>query len=103
MKPPRVQPQDYIDFLIATPKVASAVEAARVQPDRPGAPGHDAFTRLLQRLAPHPPTLWRGAKGRVDLGPGVWVLDDTVLNNPSARHIDLVGRHWSGKHHAVVK
>ena len=27
MNPPRVQPEDYIDFLIATPKAASAAEA----------------------------------------------------------------------------
>lgn len=103
MNPPRVRPEDYIDFLIATPKAASAVEAAAVQPDRPGAPAHDAFTRLLQRLEPDPDTLWQEAKGQVDLAAGVLVIDDTVLDKPYARHIDLVGRHWSGKHHRVVK
>ena len=103
MNPPRVQPEDYIDFLIATPKAASAVEAARVQPPRPGSPAHDAFTRLLHRLEPDPDTLWQEAKGQVDLMAGVLVVDDTVLDKPYARHIDLVGRHWSGKHHAVVQ
>ncbi len=103
MNPPRVQPEDYIDFLIATPKAASAVEAAAVQPQRPGAPAHDAFTRLLQRLEPDPETLWAEAKPQVDVAAGVLVLDDTVLDKPHARHIDLVGRHWSGKHHGVVK
>lgn len=103
MNPPRVQPEDYIDFLIATPKAASAVEAARVHPGRPGAPSHDAFTRLLHRLEPDPATLWAEAKAQVSLAEGVLVLDDTVLDKPFARHIDLVGRHWSGKHHAVVK
>jgi hypothetical protein len=103
MNPPRVRPEDYIDFLIATPKAASAVEAAAVQPARPGAPAHDAFTRLLQRLEPDPETLWQEAKGQVDLAGGVLVLDDTVLDKPHARRIDLVGRHWSGKHHRVVQ
>lgn len=103
MNPPRVRPVDYIDFLIATPKAASAVEAASVQPSRPGAPAHDAFTRLLHRLEPDPETLWAEARPQVDLKAGVLVLDDTVLDKPHARHIDLVGRHWSGKHHAVVK
>src|SRR3954466_7475205 len=103
MNPPRVQPEDYIDFLIATPKAASAVEAARVQPTRPGAPAHDAFTRLLHRLEPDPDTLWQEAKGQGDLAARVLVRDEPVLNNPSPRHIDLVGRHWSGKHHAVVQ
>jgi putative transposase len=103
MNPPRVQPEDYIDFLIATPKAASAVEAAAVQPQRPGAAAHDAFTRLLHRLEPDPDTLWQEAKGQVDLTHGVLVVDDTVLDKPYARHIDLVGRHWSGKHHRVVQ
>ena len=103
MNPPRVQPEDYIDFLIATPKAASAVAAAAVQPVRPRTPAHDAFTRLLQRLEPDPETLWAEARPQVDLTAGVLVLDDTVLDKPYARRIDLVGRHWSGKHHGVVK
>lgn len=103
MNPPRVQPQDYIDFLIATPRAATATEAARVQPDEPRAPAHDAFTRLLHRLEPDPESLWLEAEPQVDLAGGVLVLDDTVLDKPHARHIDLVGRHWSGKHHGVVR
>jgi putative transposase len=103
MNPPRVQPEDYIDFLIATPKAASAVEAAAVQPAGPRAPAHDAFTRLLHRLEPDPDALWQEAKGQIDLTAGVLVVDDTVLDKPHARHIDLVGRHWSGEHRAVVQ
>src|SRR5437899_1827592 len=41
MNPPRVQPEDYIDFLIATPKAASGTEAARVQPAKPDAAAHE--------------------------------------------------------------
>lgn len=103
MNPPRVQPEDYIDFLIATPKAASGTEAARVQPDKPRAPAHDAFTRLLHRLEPDVEALWLEAQTQVDLHQGVLVLDDSVLDKPYARHIDLVGRHWSGKHHQVVQ
>src|SRR5215203_1535814 len=103
MNPPRVQPEDYIDFLIATPKAASGTEAARVQPQKPHAPAHDAFTRLLHRLEPDAETLWLEARTQVDLLEGVLVLDDSVLDKPYAKHIDLVGRHWSGKHHAVVQ
>ena len=33
MNPPEVTDEDYIQFLIATPKVCSATEAARVQPE----------------------------------------------------------------------
>lgn len=103
MNPPRVQPDDYIDFLIATPKASSATEAARVQPDQPRPPAHDAFTRLLHRLEPDADTLWREAQAQVTLDDGVLVLDDSVLDKPYARHIDLVRRHWSGKHHRVVQ
>jgi len=103
MNPPRVQATDYIDFLIATPKAASGTEAARVQPDKPNAPAHDAFTRLLHRLEPDPATLWDEARTQVRLDDGVLVVDDSVLDKPHAELIELVGRHWSGKHHAVVK
>src|SRR6266545_3875373 len=58
MNRPRCTPRDYIDFLVATPKAATATEAARVQPQRPDAPAHDSFTRLLNRLEPDPQTLW---------------------------------------------
>ena len=34
---------------------------------------------------------------------GVLVLDDTTLDKPYAQQMDLVTRHWSGKHHAVVQ
>ena len=58
MNPPRASAEDYIQFLIATPKVASAAEAARAQPVRSDAPAHDAFTRLLHRLEPNPAARW---------------------------------------------
>ncbi len=103
MNPPRCNALDYIHFLLATPEVASATEAARVQPAKRNAPAHDAFTRLLHRLEPDPEALWLEARPQVDLARGVLVLDDTVLDKPYARHIDLVGRHWSGKHKRVVR
>ena len=103
MNPARVQAEDYIDFLIATPKASSGTEAARVQPAKPNVPAHDAFTRLLHRLQPDPATLWGEARAQVRLDDGVLVIDDSVLDKPYAEFIELVGRHWSGKHHAVVK
>lgn len=103
MNPPRAQPDDYIDFLIATPKACTATEAARVQPERPRKPAHDAFTRLLQRLEPDSGTLWLEVRPQVHLTEGVLVLDDSTLDKPYAKAIELVGRHWSGKHHAVVQ
>lgn len=103
MNPPKVNDQDYINFLIATPTVCSATEAARVQPPQPVAPAHDAFTRLLHRLEPDAATLWREAAGQVERNVGILVVDDSTLDKPYAQKIELVQRHWSGKHHAVVE
>jgi putative transposase len=100
---PKCQDVDYIDFLVATPAAFSCTEAAAVQPLSPIAPAHDAFTRLLQRLEPDPETLWCEAQTMVDRDAGVLVLDDSTLDKPYSQKIELVNRHWSGKHHAVVR
>ena len=103
MNAPKVTDLDYINFLIAAPKVVSCTEAARVQPDGPRRAAHDALTRLLQRLDPDSTPLWREAEQHVDRQSGLLILDDTTLDKPYARKIALVHRHWSGKHHRVVK
>ncbi len=102
MNRPKVSDEDYINFLVATPKVCSATEAERVQPEQAVAPAHDAVTRLLHRLEPDATTLWREAAGQVDRGSGMLVVDDSTLDKPYAEKIALVQRHWSGKHQAVV-
>jgi hypothetical protein len=102
MNPPKVNDQDYINFLIATPRGYSGTEAARVQPEGEVTPAHDAFTRLLHRLEPDAATLWREAAGQVERHSGMLVVDDSTLDKPYAKKIELVQRHWSGKHHAVV-
>jgi putative transposase len=103
MNPPKCKDEDYINFLIATPRQVSATEAARVQPEQERVPAHDAFTRLLQRLEPDPERLWREAQTQVYLTWGILVLDDSTLDKPYAKQMALVTRHWSGKHHAVVR
>jgi putative transposase len=94
---------DYIDFIIASPKLFSCTEAAKVQPEAVDPPAHDAFTRLLLRIVPDPKTLWQEAGPLVGRAGGLLVLDDSTLDKPYAKAIDLVTRHWSGKHHAVVR
>ena len=103
MNAPKVEADEYMDFLIATPKACSATEAARVQPDAPRPPAHDAFTRLLTRLEPDPDTLWTEAEPQVRRDDGLLVLDDSTLDKPYARSIAPVTRHGSGKHRAVVR
>lgn len=89
-------------FVLATPRNVTATEAARVQPDHPQRPAHDAFTRLLHRLEPDPSTLWDEVRPLVRRGAGVLLIDDSTLHKPYAEKIELVTQHWSGKHRSVV-
>ena len=92
--------EGYIDFLVGSPGPVSCTEAARVQPESPFAPAHDSFTRLLHRLEPDPEALWAEAEPLV--GPPRAAAGPRrlrTLDKPYARHIELVTRHWSGKHH----
>jgi len=100
----KCNPEDYIQFLIASPARFSCAEAGRVQQQTADAPAHDAFSRLLSELEPDPEALWQEAKGHIDPeGEGILVLDDTTLDKPYARQMELVGWHFSGKHQKVVK
>jgi hypothetical protein len=102
MNPPKVTDDDYINFIIATPRDVTATFAGRVQPESKNAPAHDAFTRLLQRLEPDAETLWEEAKTQIDLHTGILVLDDSTLEKPYSERNALVYRHWSGKQKEVV-
>ena len=97
MSEPKVDPSDYIDFLVASPKDFTATEAARSQSPSPEPPAHDAFTRLLHRLEPDANALWAEAEPQVRKATGVLVIDDSTLDKPYAKSIHLVTRHWSGK------
>ena len=46
--------------------------------------------------------LWQETRGLVRREEGVLVLDDTTLDKPYAKRMELVSRHWSGKHKRVV-
>lgn len=102
MNPPKVTDEDYINFIIATPREVTATEAERVQPESKDAAAHDAFTRLLSRLEPDAETLWQEARTQIDFNSGILVLDDSTLEKPYSERNALVYRHWSGKQKAVV-
>jgi len=103
MNTPQVQSEDYVQFLLGSPLQFTCTEAARVQPEQPHPPAHDAFTRLLTRLEPDSEALWTEARPQIQPDEGILVLDDSTLDKPYARKMSLVGWHWSGKQHAVVK
>ena len=91
--------EDYIQWLIASPKNATMTEASRCSP-QPRA--HDTFRRLLLRLEPSSDALWEEVKDLVQPNKGVLIVDDSTLDKPYGPQIDMVQRHWSGKHSAVV-
>lgn len=102
MNPPKFTFEDYISFLTASPRVFTCTEAARVLDGNKNAPAHDAINRLLHRMKASARGLREEAIKYVNLKGGVLILDDSTLDKPYAQHIELVSRHWSGKHHAVV-
>jgi len=103
MNKAKINEQAYIDFIVATQVSYSCLEAGRVQAEGAGAVAHDAYSRLLQRLEPDATALWQESEPQVAKQKGVLVLDDTTLDKPYAKQMALVTRHWSGKHHAVVR
>lgn len=103
MSAPRCTLEDYVQFLLASPRSYCLTEAARVQPDAPDRPAHDSYTRLLNRVEPDPRALWDEVRPLADRSAGVLVLDDTVLDRPHARHVGSVAPFWSGRHQRVVR
>jgi hypothetical protein len=103
MNSPKVNEYDYINFLIATQKAYSGVEAQRVQPESVNPPAHDAITRLLHRLEPTPERLWQEAEPYVSRKTGILLVDDSTLDKLSAKIREIVTRHWSGKQGRVVQ
>jgi putative transposase len=103
MNKAKINEQAYIDFVVATQISYSCLEAGRVQTEGEGTAAHDAYTRLLHRLEPDASALWQESAPQVNKGQGVLILDDTTLDKPYAQKMALVTRHWSGKHHAVVR
>jgi hypothetical protein len=95
----KVTDHDYLQFLLAAQRVYSCTEAAQCQ----SVPvTHDAFTRLLSRMPPDTEALWQDVEPLMNKQEGLLVLDDTTLDKPHAKKMELVTRHWSGKHHQVV-
>jgi hypothetical protein len=105
VNPSRIEDNDYIEFLLAAQSAFGCVEASKSQPEGLKSVAHDAYTRLLTRRPLDSEALWNEAQtvgGHALFEGGMLVLDDTTLDKPYAQAIELVSRHWSGKHHRVV-
>lgn len=103
MNPPKFTEDDYINFLVASPKIFTCTEAERVQSGQENSPSHDSVSRLLHRLKASASDLRNEALPFVSLKNGVLIPDDSALDKLYAQHIEPVCRHWSGKHHSAVK
>jgi len=104
INPPKCSEFDYINFLIASSRVFSCTEASKcsfINSNSP-APAHDSFTRLLLRQRPNTEALWAEVESLVSPKTGFLIIDDTVLDKPYSKRINLVYRQWSGKHHQIV-
>ena len=105
MNRPVIQESDYIEFLLAAQRAFDCVSAAQTQPEALQSVAHDAYTRLLTRRPLDPEALWNEAQlvvGTAVQKGGLLILDDTTLDKPYAQKMELVSRHWSGKHKRVV-
>ena len=102
INPPKCTELDYINFLIASSRVFSCTEASRYSFIDSNSPAHDSFTRLLLRQPPDTEALWEEIKDLVTPETGFLIIDDTVLEKPYSKRMDLVYRQWSSKHHPCV-
>lgn len=87
----------YMGFLMSEPKSATCTRLAEVT-----GISHDSVNRFLLREAYEPKDLFNEAKSALNLVGGTLSVDDSTLDKPYSKHMDLVGHFWSGKHHRVV-
>ena len=101
INPAKCTEYDYINFLIASSRVFSCTEASKCSFIDSTSPAHDSITRLLGRQPPDTEAFWDEVKNLVTPEIGLLVIDDTTLDKPYSKHMDLVYRQWSGKHHQI--
>lgn len=64
---------------------------------------HDSVNRFLLRESYEPRDLYNEAARLLNLTGGTLNVDDSTLDKPYSRHMELVCYCWSGKHHRVVQ
>ena len=101
INPVKCTEHDYINFLIASSRVFTCTEASKCSFLDSSSPAHDSFTRLLGRQPPDTDALWGEVKDLIIPETGLLIIDDTVLDKPYAKHMDLVYRQWSGNLQAM--
>jgi len=103
VNPPKCTSSNFFNFLISTYQACTCSEACRCLPNETESIAHDSVKRLLERQPHHTEALYDKAKRMVKHDKGVLVIDDSTLDKPYSHQIEMVTRHWSGKHHRVVQ
>jgi hypothetical protein len=93
---------DYIHFLMSAHCSYSCCSASRCSEYGPDSPHHDSFNRLLHRQPQNTETLWNDVSSLISLKGGYLIVDDSTLDKPHSKVIELVSLHWSGNHHRMV-
>jgi len=88
----------YVGFLMSEPKSTTCTRLSEIM-----GISHDSINRFLLRESYEPKDLFDEAKAALVLEGGILSVDDSTLDKPYSRSTELVGHHWSGKHHRVVK
>ena len=92
--------ESFIDFLCSSTKYGTFTESARTDPHQQS---HDTWRRELINLQQHQNILWERVKGYVKTKKGYLIADDTIIDKPFGKKIEVVGFHYSGKHKRVVR
>lgn len=92
----------YTAFLIANGNRYSGVEVSKALKEKVNAPAHDSISRWLGDQTFEPNDLWQKVKEKVDLKSSL-IVDDTILDKRWSPENELVGFHWSGNAHDVIR
>lgn len=92
----------YTTFLLANGNRYSGVEASKAIALSGDAPAHDTISRWLAFETVAADDLWNQVKEHVPLDASL-IVDDTVLDKRWSPKNELVGFHWSGNEHKVIR
>lgn len=93
----------YTTFLIANSNRYSGVEVAKALQETAAAPAHDTISRWLASETSQPHNLWKHVQSAVSLKESCLIVDDTILDKRWSPKNELVGYHWSGNKHKVIR
>lgn len=92
----------YTAFLIANGNRYSGVEASKALNASARGPAHDSISRWLLEQTFEPDDLWERVKTRVSAKSSL-IVDDSTLDKRWSPKNELVGWHWSGSEHKVIR